>query len=102
MFIITNKEGNEVLMMGAKLDHMENGYPRLIEENVAFVTEQVDVHEIETVPEEVTAGKYCYTEEEGFYVNPNWREPNPYGVSDEQYNAIIDDYTASLIEEGLL
>ena len=103
MFIITEKEHNIIIMMGKELDYMEvNGYPRLVEEDVAFPTEMVNVHEVETVPEEVEDGKYCYTEAEGFYANPDWREPNPYNVTEEVYNAIIDDYTATLIEQGLL
>lgn len=102
MFVIVEKNKNIIMNMGNKLDYMDNGYPRLIEENIAFPTEMVNVLEIETIPEEVVPARYCYTAEDGFYANPDWKEPNPYGVSDEQYNNIIDDYTASLIEQGLL
>ena len=77
MYIITEKNRKEILGMGKCLDYMENGYPRLIEENIAFPTEMVDIYEVETVPEEVELFKYCYDTEQGFYFNPDWREPTP-------------------------
>lgn len=99
MYIITEKQTNEVLRMGLKLDTMDNGYPRLVEENVAFPPEVVNVYEVETIPDNLEPYKYCYTEEKGFYPNPNWVEPdstNTYGIPDEVYHAIIDDYTAEI------
>ena len=101
MFIITVKEdnSNRIMMMGEHLDYMSNGYPRLIDENVAFPTEMVDVHEVESVPSEVMPEKYCYTESDGFYINPDYIEPDPtntYGIPDDVYHAIIDDYTSEI------
>lgn len=48
---------------------------------------------IDEVPEEYQAEVKALLPEE-----PN----NDYGVSDETYNAIIDDYTLSLMENGLI
>lgn len=102
MYIITSKKDNALLHYGTELDHMDNGYPRLKNENVAFPTEMVNVHEVDTIPEEVKAGKYCYTPEQGFYLNPYWKEPNKYGLPEETVQAIQDDTIANLIELGVL
>lgn len=105
MYLIIVKEDNRIIAMGKALDYMSNGYPRLVNENVAFVKEDVDVHEVESVPSEVIPEKYCYTEADGFYINPNYVEPdatNTYGIPDETYHQILDDYTMQLIEEGAI
>lgn len=78
-----------------------NGYPVLIEENTAFPPETVNIHQNVEVSDEVKSNpiKYCYTSEQGFYKNPNYIEPDPtntYGVSDDVYHQIIDDYTAEI------
>lgn len=105
MYLITVKEdnSNKILMMGEALDYMSNGYPRLVNENVAFPDWMVNVHEVSEVPSEVIPEKYCYTEADGFYINPNWIEPNPdntyEGVSDEVFEQILSDYREKLAEE---
>jgi hypothetical protein len=30
--------------------------------------------EVDVIPPEIEPYKYCYTEQDGFYLNPNWRE----------------------------
>lgn len=58
-----------------------------------------ELHEVESLPEDFVPNKYCYTEAEGFYINPDYAEPdltNTYGVSDDVYHQIIDDYTAEI------
>lgn len=46
-------------------------------ENLGIILnpEQFDYFTVQEVPEGVIPGKYCYTEEKGFYENPNWIEP---------------------------
>ena len=73
-YVIAVKSDNRILAMGAKLDYMDNGYPRLVEENVAFPTELVNVYGLVEVPEEVVPEKYCYDGNE-FTLNPNYEEP---------------------------
>ena len=44
--------------------------------SLAFAKNQVkEVYEVAEVPEEVIEGKYCYTEEKGFYISKYWTEP---------------------------
>lgn len=33
------------------------------------------VYDVAEIPSEVKEGKYCYTEERGFYINENYKEP---------------------------
>lgn len=33
------------------------------------------VYDVEKIPGEVKEGKYCYSEEKGFYINENYKEP---------------------------
>ena len=90
-YVITTRGGrgqggeNRILMLGHRLDFQENGYPRLIDENVAFPTEMVFVNgeatdgytvpEAIEVPDEVMPEKWCYTKTRGFYLNPEYKEP---------------------------
>lgn len=85
-YVITVKEDNRILEWGAKLDFMSNGYPRLVNENVAFPTFMVYVNGKDVsdrvkpktviVPEGVEPEKWCYTIADGFYENPNWEDPD--------------------------
>lgn len=119
MIIITNISDNVIMQLAkdttdkpspneavtktgnSNLGVWSNGYPVLIEENIAFPTDSVNIYQNIAVSEEIKNNqyKYCYTEEQGFYENPNYVEPDPtntYGIPDETYHAIIDDYTAEL------
>ncbi len=95
-YIIVEKKNKKFIMSGDQIDYMENGYPRLVEEDVAFPKDMVDVFELVEIPIEVSPNKYCYTEEKGFYLNSDYVEPKPY--TKEQYDSVI----VSLIEEGRL
>ena len=89
MYLIINKETLIVEAYGEKLDYMKNGYPRLIDINTAWPTSMVNVVEVAEMPEDMAVHKYCY--DNGFYLNPNWEEPNDYGISDELLRRIKDD-----------
>lgn len=72
MYLITDKSTHRIIMWGKQLNYTEGGYPHLVEEDTAFVPDIVNVYNNVTIGEEVTPGKYCYTEQEGFYENTNW------------------------------
>lgn len=42
------------------------------------------LYDVEVLPEDFEPNKYCYTETEGFYLNPNYEEP----VSPEEQSVI--------------
>ena len=66
---------------------------------IIFSNDTINAYFVEDIPEYISERKYCYTPEQGFYENPNYIEPdatNTYGISDEVYHQIIDDYTAEI------
>lgn len=101
MFIITDK--NSVLIDTVQhIVYWSNGYPFDPEKKTAYPSNLVDVHEVETIPEGIVPEQYCYTPEEGFYPNPNYREPDPfdspeYAAGYEQ--ALLDLMELELEEE---
>lgn len=101
MYVIVEKESNRVLGYGEVLDYEpEINYPLLVNENIAFPDFLVDVKVADAVPAEVITGKYCYTEADGFYVDPYFVESNnPYGISNELYDTIRDEAVAQIERE---
>ena len=104
MYIVCQKENNIVLGYDEQIKYWENGYPVLANKNMAFIPDSVNIFEEASpvFPEDIDVGrnKYCYTPEQGFYLNPDYVEPdqtNTYGISDEIYHNIIDDYTEELL-----
>lgn len=88
----------------SNLGTWSNGYPVLIEENVAFVPGNINIYQNVEVSDEVKSNpsKYCYTPEQGFYENPNYVEPDPantYGIPDELFNQIKSDYREQIAQE---
>ena len=96
MYLIINNKTHAVEAYGEKLDYMSNGYPRLIDINTAWPTDMVTVAEVATVPEDMQVHKYCYTDEGGFTLNPDWEEPNGYGIPEELLRQIKDDTIAEV------
>lgn len=88
----------------SNLGTWSNGYPVLIEENVAFVPGNINIYQNVEVSDEIKSNpsKYCYTSEQGFYKNPNYIEPDPantYGIPDELFNQIKSDYREQIAQE---
>lgn len=75
MYVLTSKRDGTIIGMGAELDYMSNGYPRLIDINLAFPSDATNVYEVDEIPDDVRTGSHCYTSEGGFYKSPSWVEP---------------------------
>lgn len=80
MYILTNssKENeNAIVHISETLNRqVGNNYYLINNDSIAIPPQFVkDVFEVEEIPEGVEAEKYCYTENEGFYKNPNYVEP---------------------------
>lgn len=84
MYILTNK--NVIMNVSKTLETQENGY-YLIDNNMCIPNEfkmqdmegnitvdKVEVYEVDEVPAEVEANKYCYTKKDGFYKNPDYKK----------------------------
>lgn len=109
MIIVTHKANNTIVFVGHEAGIASDGthYIHNLETNckMAFAMPVNYFEGVEEIPDDFENNKYCYKEDEGFYINPKWIEPdrsNVYGVSDDLYHAIIDDYTDTLIEEGVI
>ena len=84
MFILTHKN-NEIIEISNTYE-LDEEHRNINVDNYAIAyapDEVINVFEVEEIPEEVKAAKYCYTEEKGFYVNENYVEPNPEVTNEE-------------------
>jgi len=78
MYILTdkNKENeNAIMHISETLNTQEGtGYYLIKNDSIAIPSEFVKgTFEVQEVPANVEEQKYCYTEENGFYKNPNYR-----------------------------
>ena len=83
MHIVTDKQSSVIVAVGRLKEYWPNGYPIITNTDgydVVYPTTFAELHEVEEIPEGVTAHKYCYTPEVGFHENPNYEEP----ISDEE------------------
>ncbi len=74
MFIITDKN-NKIFHISETIGYETNGNIILDNGTQIGCFREVEVHEVDTIPNEVCTEKYCYTEADGFYENPNYVEP---------------------------
>ena len=75
MFILTNKE-NEIIEISNTYE-LDEEHRNINVDNHAIAyapDEKINVFEVEEIPENIEVAKYCYTEENGFYVNENYVE----------------------------
>lgn len=70
-YVITAKSDHRIFAMGNQMDYLDNGYPRLIEENLAFPTQFANAYGPVEVPDGVKPEEYCYDGEQ-FFPNPNY------------------------------
>lgn len=106
MFIITDKRTNVVLAIGERLERIkENGYPVLVNENVAFPPKDVDIYEGDCSGvsiNDISKSKICYNTVSGFYENPRYVSPEERIKRTEEYQAGYDQAILDMIEQGVL
>lgn len=76
MFILTNKN-NEIIEISNTYE-LDEEHRNIIVDNRAIAygpDEKINMFEVEEIPENIQAYKYCYTKEQGFYINENYVEP---------------------------
>lgn len=74
MKIVTYHD-NRVAAIREEIDYEVNGNVLLGDGTGIASTLVKGVYEVDEVPEEIVAEKYCYTKESGFYLNKNYVEP---------------------------
>lgn len=75
MYIVTLKSDDSIVGTGKKIDYLSNGYPRLIDRNIVYDIDAVNVYEVDSIPDNTNVIQYCYTVSKGFYENPLWYDP---------------------------
>lgn len=87
MNIITDKE-NKIIHISETIGYQENGNVLVDNETLAIAKPLVNkIYEVDEIAEGITAEKYCYTEEKGFYKNENYKE---YYSQEERISALED------------
>jgi hypothetical protein len=69
-----------------------------INESMYSITDDIIEYNIENIPEDFIQGKYCYTEEEGFYLNTEYTETEEKTLAEQlkEAKAEIDSLRAEL------
>nr|DAW07867.1 MAG TPA: hypothetical protein [Caudoviricetes sp.] len=76
------------------LQTQSNGNYFIPERNIAIPPHLCEMIEVDSFPDDIEPTKYCYTEEKGFYVNPDWKEPEKYYTLDEAANILVQEVNA--------
>ena len=100
--IVTNKSDNCLIGIGELIGYWDNGYPIIRDGNKnenAYPLNFIVLYEIEEVPESVELHKYCYTEKDGFYENPDWIDPEIAITQTPEYQAGYDQAVLDLMGE---
>lgn len=99
--ILCGTDNHVCVGSGDAVTYQSNGNP-VIDGIMAYAF-GVFVYDVEVnaIPTDYENYKYCYTPEVGFYLNPDWKEPNenPYGLTDEQIETIEQAYRDRLAKE---
>jgi hypothetical protein len=90
MKILILNQDNSIVVMSEEAQEVENGL--LINDCVYPPSLDTTLFEVEVIPYGVEPVKYCYTEEKGFYENPNYK---PY-YSPEERIAMLEEKVAKL------
>lgn len=97
MKIVTYKD-NRIGAIREEISYEENGNV-LIGDNQAIGFWLVGgVYDAAEIPEGVEEEKYCYTEEQGFYINENYVEPVDERSEIEQLKEQITELQLAMVE----
>ena len=74
-YVIT--DNNDVIIdLSETIGYQENGNVLINNGTLAIAASLVkEVYEVNNIPENIEAQKYCYTTKDGFYENPDYVEP---------------------------
>lgn len=90
MYIVTERKTKTILAVGNELECQQNGWPTLADKRLSFVGTQVDVHEVDELPEDVGMVTHCYSPSVGFYENPKLVDPEETIMQTAEYQAGYD------------
>ena len=101
MFIIKQTDTNIVLDSSDTIEYQPNNYPVVRPGTayaLAYYPNGIEVVEVESIPEDFVPKKYLYTDN-SFVLNPEYTEPNKYGISDELLEQIKNDTITEVQQE---
>lgn len=99
MYILTNKN-NEIIAISNICERIEEYRNiKLDDHNYAYAPDEtINIYEVDIVDESVCESKYCYTEADGFYVNPNYVEPVDPNAEMEALKEQITELQLAMVE----
>lgn len=99
MYILTNNK-NEIIAISNICERIEEYRNiKLDDHNIAYAPDEIiNIYEVQSVDEGVCEQKYCYTEAEGFYVNPNYVEPVDPNAEMEALKEQITELQLAMVE----
>ena len=81
-------ENNIIVHISETLDYQSNGNYLVDNGELAIVKQLIaNVYEVENIPEDVVSRKYCYSVEQGFFKNKDYRE---YYSPEQRISALED------------
>lgn len=92
MKVITRKEDNVISAISNTAEDTGEPTRNIILDNSAIAyapNEKPNIYDVEEIPEGVEVEKYCYTEADGFTLNPNYQPPEP--STDERLDVLETD-----------
>lgn len=92
-YIITSKQDKRITDISETIGYETNGNIILDNGTQIACFREVEVHEVESIPEGVCAEKYCYTEEDGFYLNEDYQVY----ISDDDRISALEDAVNSIL-----
>ena len=92
MTIITHSK--VIIGMGEVVRREQDGAV-FLSEHIGYNVKGQEEHEVSEIPNEVEPYKYCYTSEQGFYLNPDWIEPEQLYTLDEAAEIIAKEASAN-------
>ena len=72
MYIITEKKTKTLLAVGNELSYHKIGFLSILDKSITFPKAQVNVYEVDELPEGVGIASHCYAPAAGFYDNPHF------------------------------
>lgn len=74
-------ENNILVYISDICETVVNGF--FVGNNMVFNPDGLHIEEVGSVPEEVIPQKYCYTQDDGFYLNENYIDPATIDIEKE-------------------
>lgn len=99
MYILTNKK-NEIIAISNICERIEEYRNiKLDDHNIAYAPDEtINIYEVQSVDEGICESRYCYTEADGFYVNPNYVEPVDPNAEMEELKEQVTNLQLAMLE----